>query len=123
MQFAMFGAFFCLASGLVYAESWSGALVDPKCFEALERNANPTDTLTHVDRDTNQEIRYCSPNAKTKLFGIVEQDGTILRFDSTGNAKAAELVRPTHKNDRLHVVVTGEMSGRTIKVDSISGAR
>jgi hypothetical protein len=123
MQFAIFGAFFCLASGLVFAESWTGALVDPKCYDALERNVNPTDTLTHVDRDTNQEIRYCSPNAKTKLFGIVEQDGTILRFDSAGNAKAAELVRTIHKKDRLYVAVTGEMSGKTIKVDSISVAR
>jgi hypothetical protein len=123
MQFAIFGAFFCLASGLVFAESWTGALVDPKCYDALERNVNPTDTLTHVDRDTNQEIRYCSPNAKTKLFGIVEQDGTILRFDSAGNAKATELVRTIHKKDRLYVVVTGEMSGKTIKVDSISVAR
>ena len=123
MRFAIFGAFFCLASGLVFAESWSGALVDPKCFEALERNVNPTDTLTHVDRDTNQEIRYCSPNAKTKLFGIVEQDGTILPLDSTGNAKAAELVRTIHKKDRFDVIVTGEMSGKTIKVDSISVAR
>jgi hypothetical protein len=123
MQFAVFGAFFCLASGLVFADSWAGALVAPKCFEALERNVNPTDTLTHVDRDTNQEIRYCSPNAKTKLFGIVEQDGTILRFDSTGNAKAAELVRTTHKKYRFEVAVTGEMSGKTIEVDSISVAR
>jgi hypothetical protein len=116
-------AFFCLASSPGFAENWSGALVDPKCFEALERNVNPTDTLTHVDRDTNQEIRYCSAKTKTKLFGIVQQDGTTLQFDSTGNAKAAELVRTTHKKYRFKVAVTGEMSGKTIKVDSISAAR
>ena|ERR1700680_4656331 len=123
MRLTILGASFCLASSLGFGENWSGALVDPKCFEALERNANPTDTLIHVDRDTNQEIRYCSPDAKTKLFGIVEQDGTISWFDSAGNAKAAKLVRTTHKKDRFDVVVMGEMSGKTIKVDSISVAR
>lgn len=123
MRLKILAAFSCLASALGFAENWSGALVDPKCFEALERNVNPTDTLTHVDRDTNQEIRYCSPNAKTKLFGIVEHDGTNWRFDPAGNAKAAELVRTTRKKYRFEVVVTGDISGNRIKVDSISVPR
>jgi hypothetical protein len=124
MQLTMQVAALCfLASALAFAESWTGALVDPKCYEALERNVNPTDTLTHVDRDTNQEIRYCSPNAKTMSFGIVQQDGTSLWFDSAGNAKAAELVRTTRKKYRFEVVVAGEISGNRIKVDSISVAK
>jgi hypothetical protein len=123
MRLKILAAFFSLASALGLAENWSGALVDPKCYEALERNVSPRDTLIYVDRDTNQEIRYCTPNAKTKLFGIVEHDGTNWRFDPAGNAKAAELVRTIHKKDRLDVIVTGEMSGKTIKVDSISVPR
>ena len=68
MRLALFGAFFCMTPTHIFAESWSGALVDPKCYEALERNVNPRDTLIYVDRDTNQEIRYCTPKKKTKLF-------------------------------------------------------
>jgi hypothetical protein len=54
-------ALLCLSSAYAYAGEWSGALVDSKCFDFAERNVNPTDTLTYVDRDQNQEIRHCSP--------------------------------------------------------------
>jgi hypothetical protein len=113
-------ALFCLWSTLSFAASWSGALVDSKCFASEERNVNPTDTLTHVDRDQNQEIRYCSSRGKTKSFALVQQDGTSFQLDSTGNAKAAELVRKTVKKSLVAVTVTGEISGNTIHVDSIS---
>jgi hypothetical protein len=113
-------ALLCLSSAFGFAESWSGALVDSKCYESAERNVNPTDTLIHVDRDQNQEIRYCSPGRKTKSFAVVQQDGTSFRLDSTGNAKAAELVRKTGRKAPLAVAITGELSRNTIKVDSIS---
>jgi hypothetical protein len=113
-------ALFCLTSTLSFGGSWPGTLVDSKCYASEERNVNPTDTLTHVDRDQNQEIRYCSPSAKTKSFALVQQDGRSFQLDSTGNARAAELVRKTGKRSRLAVVLTGELSGNTIQVESIS---
>lgn len=117
----------CLSPALSLAGSWSGVLVNSKCYGAEERNVNPTDTLTNVDRDRNLEIRYCSPNAKTKSFAVVQEDGSRLRFDSAGNAKAAELVSKaiskTGKKSLLMVVVTGELQGKTIRLDSISTAR
>ena len=112
-----------LSSAFAYAGTWSGALVDSKCFEIAERNVNPTDTLTYVDRDQNQEIRYCSPGAKTKVFAVVQHDGVSLKLDSAGNAKAVEIVRRNVKKSPLTVVITGEMSENTIKVDSISMVR
>jgi hypothetical protein len=113
----------CLSSAFAYAGTWSGALVDSKCFDFAERNVNPTDTLTYVDRDQNQEIRNCSPGPKTKVFAIVQHDGVSFKLDSTGNAKALEIVRKTVKKFPLAILITGEMSGNTIKVDSISMAR
>jgi hypothetical protein len=98
-------------------------LVDSKCYDAEQRNVNPTDTLTNVDRDGNREVRYCSPDLKTKSFAVVQSDGPSLQLDSAGNAKAAELVRKTGKKSRLNVAVTGEISRSTITVDSISMAR
>jgi hypothetical protein len=112
-----------LSSGLSFAGTWSGVLVDSKCYDAEERNVNPTDTLTSVDRDGNLEIRYCSPSAKTKSFAVVRSDGPSLHLDSAGNAKAAELVPKTRKKSRLAVAVIGEISGDTIKVDSIAIAK
>jgi hypothetical protein len=112
-----------LSTALSFGGAWSGALVDSKCYDALERNVNPTDTLTYVDRDGNREIRYCSPNAKTKSFAVVPSDGPSFKFDSAGNAKAIELVRKTGKKSLHAVAVTGEMKNNTIQVDSISIAR
>ena len=113
-------ALFCLSSALGYAENWTGALVDSNCYEFRERNVNPTDTLTYVDRDTREEIRYCSANAKTRTFTIVLREGTSFRLDAAGNTEAAQLVRNTGKKTLFIVAVTGTRSKNTIKVGSIS---
>jgi hypothetical protein len=112
-----------LASTSGFAGTWSGSLVDSKCFAASERNVNPGDTMTAVDRDQNQEIRYCSPRSKTKSFAIVQSDGLSFTLDSAGNAKAADYVRTVGKKPRIAVAVTGELKDRTIAVDSISALR
>jgi hypothetical protein len=116
-------ALLCFSSALSYAGVWSGTLVDANCYAAEQRNVNPTDTLTSVDRDTNRQITYCSPRAKTKSFTIVQSDGLSFTLDSAGNAKAVELVRKAGKQSRFAVVVTGEENKNIIKVDSISVAR
>lgn len=112
-----------VSAGLSLAEMWSGSLVDSKCYESEERNVNPNDTLTAVDRDINMELRSCSPQAKTMSFTLVQTDGESFRLDAAGNAKAAELVRKTGKKPRLAVVVNGEAVKHTIHVESISIAR
>ena len=109
-----------LSSAFAYAGTWSGTLVDSKCFATVKLNVNPTDTLTYVDRDQNQELRLCSPGAKTKSFAVVQHDGRSFNLDSAGNAKAAELWRKTTKKPTMAVVVTGEMNGKAIKVGTIS---
>jgi hypothetical protein len=116
-------ALVCFSSALSFAESWSGALVNSKCWAAEERNVNPTDTTTYVDRDRNLEIRLCSPNAKTKSFAVVQPDGLSFQLDAAGNTKAAELIRQTGKGSVFTVAITGERMKNTIKVDSISIAR
>jgi len=113
---------FWLAS-LCSAETWSGWLVDSRCYDAEERNVNPTDTLTAGDRDKNMEIRQCAPKAKTKSFGVVESDGSILKLDPAGHEKTAGLVRTAGKKSRYFVNVSGELRGSAVKVDSISLAK
>ncbi len=118
-----FAVLLLLACAPGFAGTWSGSLVDSKCFAASERNVNPDDTLTAVDRDQNQEIRYCSPGLKTKSFAIVDVNGLAFALDSAGNAKAVEFVRSAGRKPRLAVVVTGELANHTITVDSISALR
>jgi hypothetical protein len=115
-------ALLAFSSAVTFAATWSGPLVDSNCYAAEERNVNPTDTETFVDRDGGREIRYCSPTHKTKTFAVVAPDGQELNFDSAGNAKAGELVRNVNKRRRLEVVVSGQVSGETIQVDSLSAA-
>jgi hypothetical protein len=113
----------CLSSALSFAGAWRGILVDSKCYENEQRNVNPTDTLTSVDRDTNREISYCSPSVKTQSFTVVQPDGLSFRLDPAGNKKAAELVRQTGKKSLFAVAVTGEMNRNIVSVDSISIAK
>lgn len=110
----------CLSAAFSFAETVSGVLVNSKCYAAEERNVNPTDTETSVDRDGNLEISYCHPRSKTKSFAIVTPDGRSIELDSAGNAKAAELVRQSGKKSRYEVAVVGRISKHIMTVDSIS---
>jgi len=120
------GVVICLAAAPAFAaqhaqnHTWSGFLVNSSCYEALERNTDPWDTSTFVDRDRDWEIRYCSPDVKTKSFTLVDHDGLSHKLDPAGNAKAAEAVRQTGKKAPMEVKVAGEQDKDTIHVDSIS---
>jgi hypothetical protein len=120
MQLTPFAALLAFASAACFAETWSGPLVDSRCYGAELRNVNPTDTHPYADVDRGYQIRYCSPTHKTKLFAIVSPEGDRLKFDDAGNTKAADLVRNINKKQVLAVTVSGEMAGKAIKVQSIS---
>ena len=110
---------FCFTIAPGFAGSWPGALVDSNCYDSLERNTNPFETSPGA-RDRDQQIRYCSPKTKTKKFAVVLEDWTRLKLDSSGNSKAAELVRKAERKSPFPVVVTGELGGEIVKVDAIS---
>jgi hypothetical protein len=118
--------FFCilllLTATLGFADTWSGFLVDSKCYAAQQRNVNPKDSQPYVDRDMALQIQYCSPRVKTKSFAVVQDDWSSLEFDSTGNIKASELVQKTAKRDFMRVMVNGQLNQRTIAVNSIAAA-
>lgn len=114
---------FCLASMAGFAGSWQGVLVNSKCYDALERNVNPFESGLDAGRDRNFEVRYCRANARTKSFTVVQPDGQSFRLNSTGNAKAAEIVRKGNQKFIFVVDVTGKVRGHVIEVDSISMLR
>jgi len=122
MALVKFAGLICLVPALSFAGSWSGALVDSNCYASRERNVNAKDTLTNVDRDTRAEIHYCSANARTKSFTLVQREGPSFRLDPAGNAKAAQLVQQSGKKNLLIVDVTGELNKDTVQVDSLTAA-
>jgi len=111
------GALACLSSALGLAASWSGTLVDSKCWDNEVNNTRGTSV--YVDRDRNMEVRLCSPKANTKSFALVLSDGFSLKLDAAGDAKAAETVQSTGRKSPVKVAITGETSNHAIKVDSI----
>ena len=112
---------FCLASGVGFAGTWAGDLVNAKCYQALASNHNLSDSP--VVQDVSMEVRYCAPKASTRVFAIVRSDDVSVPLDSAGNARAAELVRQAHPKAPLYVVVSGEMHDHMIAVSSISPAQ
>jgi hypothetical protein len=111
----------------VLAESWTGDLVDSRCYESEENNVNAFDPPNHVNHDRGYEIRVCRPHARTKSFAVVDNDGRTFQLDPSGNDKVAELVRQTDKKSRLLVTVTGAVTRqkhkKIVSVDSISLAK
>lgn len=103
----------------VAAGTWSGVLVDAACYASEERNINPDDTNPHADRDMDREIRYCSPDPKTKAFAVVEDDWGSFDLDPGGNSQAAALVRKAGKRALYRVTVTGRRHKNRVDVDSI----
>ena len=112
----------CLTSSMLLGETWSGLLVDAKCYAIARSNVNVNDATT-VDRDVQADVESCRPNAKTKSFALVQQDSSGLNLDSVGNAKAADPVRNRRKEKSIKVTVTGERAGKAIRTDTISAEK
>jgi hypothetical protein len=108
-----------LASTLGFAQTWSGYLVDSKCYTADQANTNRY--AGTADRDMSMTIRQCSANTKTKAFAVVLPNWDSLSLDAAGNAKAAEFLKTAGKKSPLPVTVTGKEAKNSIQVSSIAG--
>ncbi|MFY9549507.1 MAG: hypothetical protein WAU32_00015 [Thermoanaerobaculia bacterium] len=92
------------ASLALSAETWKNApVIDGQCVEKVK--ANP-------DKHTVKCALACADEG----YGILAADGTYLKFDAAGNAKALAALQATKKTDHLRADVEGERSGEEIKV-------
>jgi hypothetical protein len=113
-----------LASTLSFAGTWSGYLVDSKCYATEQRNVNHFDASSYVDRDRDFDIKACHPSPHTKSFTLIDPNGLTYRLDSAGDTRAAGLIRNAPKKSPLQVTITGQMAAKhTVKVDSITMVR
>jgi hypothetical protein len=90
----------CLST-LSFAGTWSGYLVDSRCYASQQANVNDATT---VSRDMNIGLRQCGASSETKRFAIVIYDWSILRLDSAGNERAATIVRQNRKRSALYCI-------------------
>lgn len=110
-----------LTSALSLGESWSGLLVDSRCYASSQNNMK---AVSHpASTDIGRTLRVCAATAKTKAFAIAQHDGTSVNLDADGNQKAHELVMKEAKMSRYEVNVTGDMVQNTLKVAAISMAK
>jgi len=65
--------------------------------------------------------RECAlmPACQKSGYGVFTYDNKFLAFDAAGSRKALEAIKASKKLDDLEVVVTGEIKGDTIKVESL----
>jgi hypothetical protein len=92
------------------AQTWNNAtIVDKSCSSKFK-------TDTAADAHTVS----CAVACASSGYGILTSDGTFLAFDKDGSQKALDALKATTKKDHIRATVTGEMDGKTIKVESIS---
>lgn len=92
-----------LVTSAMFAESWTGTIVDTSC--------KTKDLANH----TKQCIMGC---AKSGL-GIVLSDGKFVKFDEEGNTKALAALKASAKDKDIKAKVTGKLDGEVLKVATV----
>jgi hypothetical protein len=87
----------------MFAESWTGTIVDTAC----------------KTKDLASHTKQCTMGCASKGLGIVMSDGKFVKFDEAGNAKAVEALKASTKEKDLKGKVTGKLDGETIKVEKV----
>ena len=107
-------------AGLVAAEEVKGVVMDQACSGKAEVRVLSTGIeggMIVAEAHT----RECAmmPACEKSGYGIFTYDNKFLKFDAAGSRKAAQAIKASKKLDDLEVVVTGEIKGDTIKVESL----
>lgn len=92
-----------LLSSAMFAESWSGTIVDSGCRT----------------KDASAHTKQCVLTCAKSGLGIVLSDGKFVKFDESGNAKAVEALKASTKEKDLKAKVTGKLDGEIIKVEKV----
>jgi hypothetical protein len=101
-----------LAAALSAAEV-EGVLMDKMCSMKAVKEGQKAATM---------HTRECAmmPDYEKSGYGVFTADNKYLLFDATGNEQAAAALKSSKKKDNLKVKVSGEVTGDTIKVASLT---
>ncbi len=96
------------SAAIAFAQEWSNVpLVDQMC-------------LAKVKAAPDSHPRACLLQCAKSGYVVLTSDGTALKLDEAGNAKAVAALRASGKSDHIRVNVKGERDGDTIHVESIT---
>jgi hypothetical protein len=105
------GAALLFVSPALFAETYSGVLVDARCA-------------------SQQKDAACAPTASTAAFAMQVSGGKTFKLDADGNKKAAQALRdsnssadrakdPSASDTQVMATIEGTLNGDEIKVDAI----
>ncbi len=95
--------------GAAAAAQIQGLLVAQNCVEDIVKNGH--EATLRKRPDCSLRNQYARPT-----YALVTDDKHYFTFDPYGNKKAQQVLAGSPNRDELKVVVTGEISGDTIKV-------
>ena len=109
------------AAVMASAAQVHGILIDQMCSAKAEVRLVPGPRLEGGMIVAEAHTRECDlkPACEKSGYGVFTDGNKFLTFDSAGNHKALEALRASNKLDDLTVEVTGEITGDTIKVESL----
>ena len=96
--------------------------MDAHCAPTAELHIVPPPKMMEGGRVVAEaHTRECllMPECVKSGYVVYTSDDKLLSLDAEGNRKAVEAVRASKKLDDFEVVVTGEVKGDTIKVQSL----
>ncbi len=99
--------------GLASASDMQGVIVDWNCVKPMVRNGR---------ENTLKNNRGCSmmKNYNRSAYGLITDGKKFFRLQDPGNTRIRQLLKDTPDKDNLHVVVSGDIQGDTMKVVNIS---
>jgi hypothetical protein len=96
---------FCLAT-VGFAETWSGYLVDSRCYARAQTNTS-NDEISTAGSDMRFIMSQCAATHRTTHFALVFKDWTSMKLDEAGNERAATVVSKGNRKNLYCVTVTG----------------
>lgn len=95
--------FLTVSTALVWADSWTGSVVDVMC----------------KGKDLTNHTRQCNLACAKGGYGLVLSDGKFVKFNEAGNARALAVLKASTKEKDLKAKVTGTLDGGVIQVESL----
>ena len=96
------GLFTCSAV-LIWADTWTGSVVDVMC----------------KGKDLTNHTRQCNLACAKGGYGLVLSDGKFVKFNEAGNARALAVLKASTRDKDLKAKVTGKLDGEVIQVESL----
>ena len=100
-------------AGALSAAEVEGVRMDKMCSMKAVKDGQKAATM---------HTRQCAmmPDCEKSGYGVFTADNKYLVFDAAGNEQAAAALKSSKKKDNLKVRVSGEVTGDTIKVASLT---